>query len=84
MVYINRGWIPRTPRKNQTINALPSNEVTVKGVVRMEKKPKMMVPGNVPENDQWFWADLPAMYQRYELDGPLFIVDVRTQRYVLI
>uniref|UniRef100_A0A7S2ZCI5 SURF1-like protein n=1 Tax=Rhodosorus marinus TaxID=101924 RepID=A0A7S2ZCI5_9RHOD len=75
VVYINRGWIPRTPRKNQTINALPSNEVTVKGVVRMEKKPKMMVPGNVPENDQWFWADLPAMYQRYELDGPLFIVD---------
>ncbi len=59
---INRGWVPmnlKDPKTRKEI--LPSEEVTVTGMIRLPQKPGPFTPANHPEKNFWFGLDIPAM-----------------------
>lgn len=69
-VLINRGWIPidrKDPATRQP--GLIEGEVAVDGIIRLEGRPGWMVPDNQPEDNIWFWVDLPAMAAYADLAG---------------
>jgi surfeit locus 1 family protein len=78
-VLIDRGFVPEE-RKAPASRALgePAGEVTVTGLLRLpsNRKPNWFVPDNRPEEDEWFYVDLPAMAAAAGMAQPLpFLMD---------
>ena len=63
-VFVNRGFVPEN-LKNPRARAQGelAGTVRVVGLLRLfpENKPNWFVPDNRPDENYWFWMDLPAM-----------------------
>lgn len=61
-VLVDRGFVPDDLRDPATRAAgqVPG-EVTVQGIARTPGAPNWMQPENRPDENFWFWTDLPAM-----------------------
>lgn len=61
-ILVDRGWIP-TDREYEK----PEGEMQITGVVRATQKlnfmANMITLANDPPKQNWFWLDLPALYQ---------------------
>ncbi|MFC7334303.1 SURF1 family protein [Rhodocista pekingensis] len=61
-VLVDRGWIPADRRDPaDRADGLPAGTVTLAGVARVPPPRGWMQPENRPEENYWFWIDLPAM-----------------------
>ena len=61
-VLINRGWIPRQlVRQNDRKEGLPSEQVTVQGLLREPWKKNIFTPDNKPENGEYYFPDVQQM-----------------------
>lgn len=71
-VIVNRGWVDK---QHQNASTRPQGQVagpvTVEGVLRDEPRRGPLMPDNVPERNQWFWFDLPAMTKAAGLSSAL-------------
>lgn len=59
---VNRGWVPKE-KKDATTRATgnPDIRVTVEGALRSGFTQGRFTPDNRPDENLWFWYDLPAM-----------------------
>jgi surfeit locus 1 family protein len=64
IVFVNRGFVPTDRRDPAT---RPAGQLTgsvhIRGLLRLAagKKPSWFTPDNRPDQNYWFWTDLPAM-----------------------
>ena len=67
---IDRGWIP-LERKDAAKRAegQVEGEVTIDGLLRLQRAKNWLEPDNQPKDNLWFWVDLPAMAAYLKL-GP--------------
>lgn len=61
-VLVDRGWVPDDHRApdSRLAGQLPG-VVSVAGIARQPARPSAFTPDNRPDQNQWYWADLPAM-----------------------
>lgn len=61
-VLVDRGWIPvdRLAPASRAAGQVPG-KVTVEGILRRPAKPGAFTPDNRPDQNRWYWPDLPAM-----------------------
>jgi surfeit locus 1 family protein len=61
-VLVDRGWVPvdRLAPESRAAGQVPG-KVTVEGILRRPSKPGAFTPDNRPDQNQWYWSDLPAM-----------------------
>ena len=75
-VLVNRGWIS-IDRKD----AATRSEGQIEGVVRIEglvtggNIPGWVTPDNVPEDNFWYWIDLPSLYGHAGLEPHEYLID---------
>lgn len=61
-VLVDRGWVPSDRQAPQSRGeGQIDGEVTVEGVLRQPARPSVFTPDNRPDQNLWYWADLPAM-----------------------
>ena len=76
LVLINRGWIPLDRKEPAT-----RGDGQIDGVVRIEglltggNIPGWMTPDNVPEENFWYWIDLPSLYGNAGVAPRDYLVD---------
>ena len=66
---VDRGWVP-IERKlpAERAQGQVEGEVTIEGVIRVPRAEKSWLqPDNEPQNNMWFWVDLPAMAEHARL-----------------
>lgn len=62
VVLVNRGWVPLDQKLAETRpQGQLEGAVTVEGILRLPGEPGWFTPDNVPEENFWYWVDLPAM-----------------------
>jgi surfeit locus 1 family protein len=61
-ILVNRGWVPveRKPAQYRAEGQV-AGVVAVDGVLRLPHERAFMQPDNEPQNNMWFYVDLPAM-----------------------
>lgn len=61
-VLVDRGWVPADHRDpaTRTMGQLPG-VVSVVGIARQPAQPGAFTPDNRPDQNLWYWVDLPAM-----------------------
>ena len=61
-VLVDRGWVPvdRQAPSSRASGQVPG-PVSVTGIARQPPKPGLFTPDNRPDQNLWYWADLPAM-----------------------
>jgi surfeit locus 1 family protein len=61
-VLVDRGWVPadRKAPDSRAAGQVPG-KVTVEGIARRPSVPSLFTPDNRPDQNLWYWADLPAM-----------------------
>ena len=68
IVFVNRGWVPEKYRtiNDRTESRVRNNiQVPVEGIIRKSTgKAPWFMPQNTPEEDVWFWADIPVIIKR--------------------
>jgi surfeit locus 1 family protein len=59
---VDRGWVP-LERKNppQRADGQVPGEITIDGLLRLQRAKTWLEPDNQPKDNLWFWVDLPAM-----------------------
>lgn len=61
-VLVDRGWVPSDRQSPASREAgQVAGLVTVTGIARQPAKPGLFTPDNRPDQNLWYWADLPAM-----------------------
>jgi surfeit locus 1 family protein len=62
VVLFDRGWVPveRKPAEYRAEGQV-AGQVLVEGVIRLPQGRAFMQPDNEPQNNMWFYVDLPAM-----------------------
>ena len=61
-ILVSRGWISRFKKEqNNRVDGLPSESVTVSGLLRAPFKGNIFTPKNIPEKGQWYFPDLEEM-----------------------
>jgi surfeit locus 1 family protein len=61
-VLVDRGWVPTEKKLPDSRTAgQQEGEVTVDGVIRLSQHQAWMQPDNEPDQNVWFFIDLPAM-----------------------
>ncbi|HYB10871.1 MAG TPA: SURF1 family protein [Alphaproteobacteria bacterium] len=75
-ILVDRGWIP-IERKDPSTRSTGeiAGTVTLEGLLRRGQKQNWLVPDNEPQNDIWFYVDIPAMAKWANLGGvrPYFV-----------
>lgn len=62
MVLVNRGWVPKEQREQDTrAETLAEGVQTVEGIVRMPNRRNIFTPENDPTGSGWFWIDQSAI-----------------------
>jgi surfeit locus 1 family protein len=61
-VLVDRGWVPvdRQAPDSRAAGQVPGT-ITVEGIARRPPKPGLFTPDNRPDQNLWYWVDLPAM-----------------------
>lgn len=61
-VLVDRGWVPvdRQAPASRAAGQV-AGRVSVTGIARQPPKPGLFTPDNRPDQNLWYWADLPAM-----------------------
>ena len=69
VVLVDRGWVPperKLPAERP--QGQVEGEVTIEGLIRVPRAEKSWLqPDNEPQNNMWFWIDLPAMAEHARL-----------------
>lgn len=76
-VLINRGWVPvnRLAPERRAAGQV-EGPVTIEGVLRTETRRADWSPDNRPDQNRWFWFDLPAIIATLDMAvTPGFYVD---------
>ena len=69
-ILVNRGWLPTDGQRPDTAAITrPAGDVVVEGVLRLPGERGWMQPDNEPDNNRWFWIDIPAMADAAALPG---------------
>eukprot|EP01102_Stenamoeba_stenopodia_P014482 TRINITY_DN4816_c0_g1_i2.p2 TRINITY_DN4816_c0_g1~~TRINITY_DN4816_c0_g1_i2.p2 ORF type:complete len:366 (+),score=93.00 TRINITY_DN4816_c0_g1_i2:88-1098(+) len=72
-VLINRGWIPKALKSQASRErSQPNGEQTIVGFMKNIPPKTRWVPENEPENNNWFWLDVPTIQEKRVKDYPLF------------
>ena len=71
---MNRGWVPDASA-DASAWVWPDSDVTLEGVLRVPAGQAPFRPDNVPEADQWYWVDLPAMAAALQIEPPRLILE---------
>ncbi|MFM9843421.1 MAG: SURF1 family protein [Dongiaceae bacterium] len=59
---VNRGWVPEAQKDPaRRAEGQAAGLVTVDGAIRLPGHQNWLQPDNEPQNNMWFWLDLPAM-----------------------
>jgi surfeit locus 1 family protein len=59
---VNRGWVPEAQKDPaKRAEGQVTGQVTVDGAIRLPGHQNWLQPDNEPQNNVWFWPDLPAM-----------------------
>jgi surfeit locus 1 family protein len=70
LLLVDRGWVPLDRKEPQ---ARPEGQVeglrAVSGILRPGHRPSWLTPENQPEENFWFWVDVPAMAHAAGLEG---------------
>ncbi len=76
VLLVNRGWIP-TDRKDPSrrSNGQVTGLVRVEGLLTNSNIPGWLTPENVPEENFWYWVDLPSLYRQANLTPLDYLVD---------
>lgn len=62
VVFVNRGYVPEALKQPAARSeGQIADETTVVGLIRRPVAPDRFVPSNEPDQNLWFWRDLPAM-----------------------
>lgn len=62
ILLVDRGWIPLDKKDAATRAAgNPEGPVTIQGVFRVPPEPNWLTPDNAPDENFWYWFDIPAM-----------------------
>ena len=75
LVLVNRGWVP--PDRKLPASREPgqlTGSVVVAGLVRRGGRPSLFTPDNHPDENVWYWIDLPAMSRALGVEVAPFIV----------
>lgn len=76
-VLVDRGWIPlETKDAASRAAGNPEGTVAVAGVLRIPPAPNWLSPDNAPEQNFWYWVDIPAMAAQAGLALEPFYVEV--------
>ncbi|KAI9849185.1 MAG: surf-like protein [Thelocarpon superellum] len=77
-VLVNRGWIQkRFKRQQDRRDALPTDEVVVRGLLREPWKKNMFTPDNRPETHEYYFPDVAQM-ARLTGSQPVWIEETMT------
>jgi surfeit locus 1 family protein len=63
LVLIDRGFVPdayKDPRKRP--DSLVRGTVTITGLLRKPQEQGAFTPDNQPDQNQWYWPDMPALF----------------------
>jgi surfeit locus 1 family protein len=63
LVLIDRGFVPdayKDPRKR--LDSLVPGTVTITGLLRKPQEQGAFTPDNRPDQNQWYWPDMPALF----------------------
>jgi surfeit locus 1 family protein len=61
-ILVDRGWVPFEAREAKArAGGQVAGEVTVEGIVRLQKPPGYFTPENEPENNTWYFVDTAGM-----------------------
>lgn len=63
-ILVNRGWVPVERKLPQhRAEGQVAGQVALEGVLRLPHERAFMQPDNEPQNNMWFFVDLPSMAQ---------------------
>jgi len=69
-VLVDRGWVPDDRRDpDRRADGQVPGVVTIHGIARVPSGPGPMQPDNRPDENFWFWSDLPAMADAAGVDS---------------
>lgn len=76
MVLINRGWISLARRDPATrAEGQIEGEVRIDGLLTTGNEPGWMTPDNVPDENFWYWIDLPSLAAKAGITPRDYLVD---------
>ena len=75
-VLVNRGWVPLDRKDPATrIAAQIDGMERIEGLLTGGNIPGWMTPDNVPEENFWYWIDLPSLYGHVGLEPRDYLID---------
>ncbi len=76
VLLVNRGWVP-PDRKGPARRAdgQIAGQVRIEGLLTSSNIPGWLTPENVPEENFWYWVDLPSLYRQAGLVPLDYLVD---------
>ena len=75
-ILINRGWVPVDNRDPETrINGQTEGLVSITGLLVSGNTPGWMTPENRPEENFWFWLDLPSLSTQANIPIQQYLID---------
>jgi surfeit locus 1 family protein len=61
---VNRGWVPRDWKNTKSDK---QKKKTITGVLRRPERANLFVPGNDPDNNQWYRLDVEEIIRHHDL-----------------
>lgn len=76
LVLINRGWVPIDRKEPATRSAGQiGGELRIEGLMTTGNIPGWMTPDNAPEENFWYWIDLPSLYGHAGAEPRNYMID---------
>lgn len=75
-ILVNRGWVPAR-LKDPAARAAGQLKgvVALTGLIRPEAQPNMFSPANRPDQNIWYWRDIPSMARHLDMPVASVVVD---------
>ena len=80
-VFVDRGWVPAERRDPATrAEGQVAGTVSLVGLARGPGKQGWFVPDNDPQENYWFWRDIPAMAAAAGVQAAPIVVQLKTTK----
>ena len=81
-IIVNRGWVPERIKDQSTRpDTIENSTVTIEGLLRKPGAKLWYGPENEPENNNWYYGNLPMMAQEKGIGNPypMYLFEARDQ-----
>ncbi len=79
VLLVNRGWVPDKKKSpSARLEGQISGIIKVTGLVTFGQTDSYIKPNNQPEENMWFWIDLPEISSTLDIPKQNFILDVKS------